>query len=67
MPNAKLIIIAVLAILAAIVMFQNTQMVQTKILFISIEMPRFVLLAVTGLVGFAIGILMATKKKRVKS
>ncbi len=65
--NTKLIVIAVLAILAAIVMFQNTQSVETKILFVSIAMPRFVLLAVTALVGFAIGVLMATKKKKPKS
>ena len=64
MANAKLIIIAILAILAAIVIFQNTESVKTRILFISITMPRFILLAVTGLVGFAIGVLMATKKKK---
>ena len=64
MANVKLIIIATLAILAAIVIFQNTQSVETKILFVSITMPRFILLAVTGLVGFAIGVLVATKKKK---
>ena len=65
--NPKLIIIAVLAILAAIVVFQNRQVVSTQILFVKIDMPRFVLLLITGLVGFAIGILVATKKKRPKS
>ena len=66
MANVKLIVIAVLSILAAIVVFQNRESVETQILFVSIIMPRFVLLLITGLTGFAIGILVATKKKRIK-
>jgi len=62
----KLISIALLAVLAIVVMFQNTTSVETKILFVSVTMPRSLLLLMTLAVGFVLGILfslMASRKK----
>ena len=67
MSKIKIIIIAILAVLTLIVVLQNTQSVETKILFITIEMPRAALLFVTAVVGFVLGIFVAGKllwKKR---
>ena len=64
MSKPKLIIIVAISIVAAIVMFQNRQSVETDILFIKITMPRFVLLAITALAGFVVGVLFASKKKK---
>lgn len=47
--------IAIITVLVVILIFQNTEPVTTKLLFISIELPRIVLLVVTLLVGFAAG------------
>jgi putative membrane protein len=58
--RARIIIAIVLAILVVIVVLQNTQAVETKLLFVSISMPRAVLLLVTLLVGFALGLFAAT-------
>jgi len=52
----KLIIISVLVVIAAVVTVQNTQQVDTHILFFTISMPRAVLLLLMGLIGFAIGV-----------
>ena len=50
-----------LVLLAAflILVFQNTQAVETKFLFMTMTMPRAALLAITMLIGVFIGILMA--------
>lgn len=58
----KWIALAVLACLLVIVI-QNTETVRTQILFVSLEMPRFVLLAIMLLIGFVIGIFMRDGKK----
>jgi len=66
MQKAKLITIVVLAIIAVIIIVQNLETVDTKLLFITISMPRAVLLAVTWLIGMACGILIPLKGKRSK-
>ncbi len=43
---------------------QNTEAVETKLLFISISMPRAVLLFGTLLIGFALGVLTAGRIAR---
>ena len=50
-----------LVLLAAvlILVFQNTQAVETKFLFMTMTMPRAALLAITMLIGIFIGILIA--------
>jgi uncharacterized integral membrane protein len=62
MHKAKAIALAVLFALIVIVVVQNTEQVQTRILFITIEMPRAVLLAVTALLGFLFGLLVGLRK-----
>ena len=55
----KIIIATLLGILILIVVLQNTEAVETKLLFMSVTMPRAALLFGTLLVGFALGVLMA--------
>ena len=55
MKKAKLIAIVVISILAFIIFLQNTESVETKILFMKVAMPRAILLISTFLVGFVAG------------
>lgn len=59
MKQAKIIAVLILAIVCLIIVLQNTATVETKILFISITMPRAVLLLVTTAIGFALGVLVS--------
>jgi len=70
MSRWKLVAVAIVAILAIIVVLQNTQAVETKLLFLTVTMPRAVLLFVTLVIGFAIGVLAAekiTRRRRAKA
>lgn len=64
MGKLKIAALAVLVLLAVIVIFQNTDMVQTKFLFITVSMPQVVLLLGTLLIGFAMGVLTAGRIER---
>jgi uncharacterized integral membrane protein len=55
MKNMKMIVIIVVSLLVLIIVLQNTQSVETKLLFITITMPRAFLLFLTSLFGFVIG------------
>ncbi|MFO8011684.1 MAG: lipopolysaccharide assembly protein LapA domain-containing protein [Phycisphaerae bacterium] len=57
MKHVKIIAAAVLAILAIVVFVQNTEQVQTRILFMTVTMSRALLLLVTLLLGFVLGVL----------
>ena len=59
MSKLKLLAIVVLAVLAVIVVLQNTQAVETRLLFATVTMPRAVLLLVTAVIGFALGVLVS--------
>ena len=59
MKRAKLIAFLVLAVLGIIILLQNTETVETKVLFITMTMPRAVLLFITTMVGFALGVLVS--------
>ena len=59
MKKLRLIVTLVLAVLVVIVVLQNTEAVETHLLFATVTMPRAVLLLTTVLVGFALGILTA--------
>jgi uncharacterized integral membrane protein len=59
MKRFKMISIAILTILGVIIILQNTEPVETKLLFLSITMPRAILLMGTTLIGFALGILVS--------
>ena len=59
--KGKLIAIAVLAILVLIVVLQNTEAVETRVLFLKLTMPRAALLFGTLIIGFVIGLLTSTR------
>ncbi len=56
--QVKLIVAVVLVVLTVIVVLQNTAPVETRILFITVEMPRAALLALTLLIGMLVGTLL---------
>ena len=64
--KTKLIIAGVLSVLMIVVILQNTEAVETKLLFVSISMPRALLLLITLLIGFVCGILLAGRIGRSK-
>jgi len=66
-PKIKLIALLVLAVLSVVLILQNTQMVVTRFLFVSVGMPLAALLAFTLVVGFAGGVLAAMYIAKVKS
>lgn len=55
MKKFKMISLAVVSVLVLIVVLQNTDSVETKILFVTLTMPRAFLLLVTFLIGFVVG------------
>jgi uncharacterized integral membrane protein len=55
----KIVGIAVIVLIALIVVLQNTQSVETKLLFLTVTMPNAALLFGTLIIGFAIGVLTA--------
>lgn len=57
MKKLRLIVTLVLAVLVVIVVLQNTEAVETHLLFATVTMPRAVLLLITALIGFSLGIL----------
>jgi uncharacterized integral membrane protein len=56
MKKAKVIGIILISILALIIFLQNTESVETKLLFMTVTMSRALLLILTFLVGFAAGL-----------
>jgi len=64
MKKAKIIILAVISILALIIFVQNTEVVKTKILFMTIEMSRALLLILTFGLGFATGLIVSFMLKK---
>lgn len=55
MKRLKISVGLIIGILVLIVVFQNVEQVSTKLLFITIRMPRAVLLIVAVLLGFILG------------
>ena len=62
----KIIGAAILALLVLAVVLQNTEAVETKLLFVSVTMPRAALLFGTSIVGFALGVVCAAWLARGK-
>ncbi len=60
----KIAVAAVVAVLAIIVIFQNTEVVETRLLFITVSMPRALLLIVTLLLGVLLGLMTAIRIRR---
>lgn len=63
MRRIKSIGIVVLLILTGIIILQNTESVETKLLFITITMPRALLLLTTAAFGFIIGLFASFRRK----
>ena len=59
MNKLKIVAIAAIALFTVVVVLQNTQPVETKLLFITMTLPNAALLFGTLIVGFAIGVLTA--------
>lgn len=55
MKNWRAVIIILISLLVLIVVLQNTKSVETKFLFITVTMPRALLLFLTFLFGFVVG------------
>jgi putative membrane protein len=55
----KIVGIAVIVLIVVVVVLQNTQAVETKLLFLTVTMPNAALLFGTLIIGFAIGVLAA--------
>jgi uncharacterized integral membrane protein len=59
MNKLKVLAIVVIALVALVVVLQNTQAVETQLLFLTVTLPNAVLLFGTLIIGFAIGVLTA--------
>ncbi|MBI9090585.1 MAG: LapA family protein [Desulfobacterium sp.] len=59
MAKVKMIAALLLVAVGLVVVLQNTQPVETRFLFMTVTMPRAVLLIITMLIGIAVGILVA--------
>lgn len=55
----KIVGIAAIVVIVVVVVLQNTQVVDTKLLFLTVTMPNAALLFGTLIIGFAIGVLTA--------
>lgn len=61
LTKVKIVGLAVAALLVLIVALQNTEAVETKVLFTTVTVPRVVLLFVMLLVGYVVGIFTAIR------
>lgn len=59
MKRFRLILAAIISLLVLIVVLQNTESVETKLLFMSFSMPRALLLIITFLGGGVAGLLFS--------
>ena len=55
----KIVGVAAVVLIVLVVVLQNTQAVETKLLFLTVTMPNAALLFGTLIIGFAIGVLTA--------
>lgn len=69
MKNWRAVVIIIISLLVLIVVLQNAKSVETKFLFVTVSMPRALLLFVTFLFGFIVGVVSVlgfAKKDRKK-
>jgi uncharacterized integral membrane protein len=64
--SAKTIAIALLTLLVVVVVWQNSGNVPTRILFVTVSMPHAVLVFGSVLTGFALGLLIGARAKKVE-
>jgi len=60
MRKVKLIAIIIVSILAIVILLQNTEPVQARVLFVTVQMSRALLMMLTFVLGFVVGILVPT-------
>jgi len=60
MRKAKIIVILIVSLLSLIVFVQNRQVVDTKLLFVTITMPLVLLLILTFIMGSILGLVIAS-------
>lgn len=60
MKKIKTIVIVILTLLVLIMILQNTQAVETKLLLLTITMPKSLLIIITLLVGFILGFIVTS-------
>ena len=66
MSRPKLILVSTVVVVMGIVVFQNTEAVETELLFTTITMPRALLIAVSFLAGVLCGLLLANRRRHKK-
>lgn len=67
MNKLKLIVAVIVIVITIIVILQNTELVETEILFIKIAMPQALLLLLALLIGFVTGLgvsAMVSRRRR---
>ena len=57
--NTTVFVFAAIVLIVVIVVLQNTQAVETNLLFLTVTMPNAALMFGTLIVGFAVGVLAA--------
>ena len=67
MKRFQIILVTVACLVVLTVVTQNTQSVQTKLLFVTFTMPRALLLIITFLAGCVTGLVVALQIRRVRS
>ncbi|MCF7975450.1 MAG: LapA family protein [Phycisphaerae bacterium] len=60
MVKVRIILVSLVLIGSLIVILQNTQVVDTRLLFMTISMPRALLLIITFVAGFVTGTLFGS-------
>lgn len=63
-PSLRLIAVMLGVVVALVIVLQNTEAVDTRLLFVTITMPRAVLLLITFLLGVIVGLLAAFLRRR---
>ena len=57
MRTPRILIAAVVVVLVLILIIQNTEAVDTRLLFVTVTLPRALLLGVTLVVGWLLGLI----------
>jgi uncharacterized integral membrane protein len=67
MKHWKLIATIAAGVIIVIVTLQNREEVQTRLLFVTVTMPRVVLLLITLTIGFLVGVVVASRLRSRKT
>jgi len=65
--RVKLVALGVLVVLALVLVFQNMQSVETRLLFVTVTMPRALLLLIVFALGFLAGLIARVARKPGKT